>query len=141
MHKLPAGEYYIGDPCYVFEGKTWDQILEETDSFQSGDIQHFNGFDLWAASTQWGDGTYCDQNGIEYPVDSGLLGIIPLGLIDNPEGLEHGTVIKFPKDVTVDFDNGMFWFGHIRIDTDNSRGSDPDDGGYDLDPDDDVFLN
>lgn len=141
MNKLPPGEYYIGDPCYVFSSKTWDELLDETDSFEEKDIHNFNGRDLWAHSTAWGDGTYCDQNGIEYAVDSGMLGIIPLALIDNPEGLEHGTVIKFQRDVVVEFENGVFWFGHIRIDTDNSIDQEIiDDGGYDLDPDNDVFL-
>lgn len=131
MHKLPAGKYFIGDPCYVFTDADWDALLEALDSFESDDIQHHNGFELWAFGTAFGDGVYTDQNGIEYPVDSGLLGIVPLEMITNPEGQEHGTVIEFQKPVAVDHENGTFWFGQICIKTNDVNGYDDNVDGYD----------
>ena len=57
---LPAGAYWIGDPCYLPYGRA----------------------PLWSTGTDHGDGIYHDGDGIyhdgdgnEYPVDSGQLGI------------------------------------------------------------------
>lgn len=140
MHKLPAGRYYIGDPCYVFTPDTWDRVLTAVNMFEEDDIQHLDDHELWAQSTAWGDGTYLDQNGAEYAVDSGTIGVIPLALVDNPEGLEHGTVMDFPKGVTVECEDGTFRIGNICIKTNDTDGDDDDDGGYDLDPEDDRFM-
>jgi hypothetical protein len=139
MFKLPAGKYYIGDPCYVFADATWQKLLDDVDDFLDGEIKHVSGFDLWAHSTAWGDGTYADQNGIEYGVDSGSLGAVPIGMVDNVDGLEHGTVMDFPNGLTVEYDNGTFWFGSIVIKTDDADEDEFEDA-YDGDPEDDRFV-
>ena len=38
---IPAGVYYIGDPCYPFStGDGWDEILEESDYFDKPMIMY-----------------------------------------------------------------------------------------------------
>lgn len=140
FHTLPPGRYYIGDPSYPFQDETWDRILDELNLF-SAELLTWQGRDFWAGSTKWGDGTYTDQNGVEYAVDTGQIGIIPLEIIDDPEGLEHGTVIELKNSVHVEYDpkEGTFWIGPICIRTDFSE-EESFDGGYDLDPDDDEFI-
>ena len=133
MH-LPPGKYYVGDPCYVFQDETWGRLIAEAqEPMLHGDIVEFDNRQLWAHSTMYGDGIYEDQNGVEYGVDSGIIGIIPIELIDDPAGEENGLIIDFPKGVTVDHDNGTFWIGAVVIKT-NSEIDEPFeddlDGGY-----------
>ena len=100
---LPAGEYYIGDPCYLF-GKSWDDILEVTNVFEN-DVDEYKNHKFFVGNTAYGDGEYYDRNGHPYPVDSGLIGVFPIKVIeiDNhiklEEILEYGNLVTFkPTD-------------------------------------------
>lgn len=124
---LPPGKYFIGDPCYVFDNPSWD-LLQELDGFLDGEIVTLQDRQLWAHSTAHGDGTYPDQNGSEYSVDSGMLGAVPIELIEDPSGEEHGTMVDAPNGLIVEYDNGTFWFGAIVIKTDDVDSD--DDAGY-----------
>lgn len=138
-YRLPPGKYYIGDPCYVMQDGTWDELLNEHhDHLSHGEIVEFKGAQLWAHGTAHGDGAYADQNDAEYTVDSGMLGVVPLALIDDPAGEEGGVVMDFPKGLTVEYCNGTFFIGPICIRTDyltddEDFEDDEVDGGYDGD--------
>ncbi len=150
-YTLPAGKYWIGDPCYPFpnEGKhsdQWDIILEATSFFDGCNHIKVGEIELWATHTQYGDGLYESDGDYQYPVDSGMLGIIPQSTIDflNPSTylyddvaidvhkfLENcGTFIEFEKQFLVTFKNGVFRFGYITIDT-NEDGNYHDEDDYD----------
>lgn len=133
--RLPPGKYFVGDPCYVFQDGTWDRVLSAASDFSDGQIQEFEGVQLWAHSTSNGDGEYEDQNGVKYGVDSGLLGAVPIELLDDPAGEEDGLVIDCPNGLLVEYDNGTFWIGPICIktnqDIDADFDEDPVDGSYD----------
>lgn len=133
---LPPGKYYIGDPYWIFNDQTLQALLVAAKHFQEGDIVEFNGFELWAAKTAWGSGTFEDQNGAEYAVDSSYLGAVPLELVEVPEGLEHGTSMEFSIGLNVKEHKGTFWFGIIVIKTDDDEESDP----YAGDESDDEFI-
>lgn len=139
---LPAGKYYIGDPCYVLSEKNLHVAI---DNMGTGGISEIDGHQMWAHFTQYGDGTFTDQNGVEYAVDGAALAAVPIDLIENPEGEEHGTVMEFANSFSVNYDDGVFWFGDICINT-NHDVSDENvddplaDGGYDGDPADDYFV-
>ncbi len=141
--RLPAGKYFIGDPCYVFNDDTWDTLCEKhLDAMSTGEIFEFNGHQVWSHSTAYGDGVYGDQNGAEYGVDAGLLGIVPIALIEDPAGEELGTMIEFQRSVVVSYENGTFYIGHITIKTGNDDLDFEDsdlDGGYDEDGADEIF--
>lgn len=135
--QFPAGTYYIGDPCYAFQGNDWDSILDESDYFATGNKTRDI---MWAGSTAHGDGTYTDQFGNEYPVDAGLIGIMPIEMCDfgdirwengnwidergitYPDGknfeFKAGNVVTFETDFYVYYMDGVFEFGNIVIDTD-----------------------
>jgi hypothetical protein len=141
--RLPAGKYYIGDPCYVFNDETWDTLIEKHwDSMRHGEIFELNGQQLWMHSTKFGDGVYDDQNGTEYGVDAGLLGIVPIALIEDPAGEENGTVLEFQRSVVVSYDNGTFYIGNITIktgDDDLDFEDDDPDGGYNEDGAEEIY--
>lgn len=123
---LPAGKYWLGDPCYPFpndgpKSDEWDKVLAATDFFENphcdlGEVQ------VWAASTMYGDGTYHDGDGYAYPVDAGLIGIMPESTVDylgNDKGwLETcGRFVTFDEPFEVKFYDGCFQFRDIIIHT------------------------
>jgi hypothetical protein len=125
---LPAGRWWIGDPCYPFpndgpKSDEWERVLEATDFFERphcdlGEIQ------VWAGSTTYGDGTYLGTDGNSYPVDAGMLGIMPVSTVDylgNDKAWlsQCGKFMEFPIPFRVEVNNGGFMFGSLFIETGN----------------------
>lgn len=127
---MPAGEYYVGDLCYVFEDDEWSKFLTDA-SAQAPEGQHWSAITvgafalgnnyIWYHGTAYGDGCYCDQDGHIYGVDAGILGVFPVSLI---AGLEIdadintlGKIHKFDQDFLVSYEGGTFKFGHLTIPT------------------------
>lgn len=138
---LPAGKWWIGDPCYVFPhdgpmGNKWDELLDEVDFFETlsyGDLDDGK-IKVWAASTAYGDGRYVGSNGKAFPVDAGLIGIAPMETVEylnrTDNDLEYcGAFVEFKESFVVESRNGNFFFGHIGIDTSDyyDDGDDDDD--------------
>lgn len=126
--RLPKGEYFIGDPCYCFDYTTWMRLLTETNYLQGAQVPLFKNNDeerhLVAFDTAYGDGVYEDEDGNEYPVDSGMLGAVPVELIDADKlkSLRHdasmGRFIDYRTEFTCVRDRGNMSFGNrIKIDT------------------------
>lgn len=127
---MPAGEYWIGDLCYVMH-EDWDEfcMAEDPGLYTLKDGTHY----AWHY-TAYGDGSYEDNYGNSYGVDAGLIGMINVADIDmsNPEnhmGLGH--VFKFEKNVIFSYNEGIFEFNdgvtRVIIDTDSSYDNDYDD--------------
>jgi hypothetical protein len=116
---VPKGSYVIGDPCYAVPNKEWDSLLQSCNYFESPIGYVKNGlqkFPVLAFGTKWGDGCYRGTDGNEYPVDAGLIGLVPVELLEDL--LDH-KVVNFSKDTPcVDDGSGKLKFGHITIDTD-----------------------
>jgi len=139
---MPAGKYWIGDPCYVFPNdgpmeNKWNEILAEVDFFDVSYGELDDGkIKVWAASTAYGDGRYIGSNGKAFLVDAGLIGIVPMETVEYLDRTDNdldylGLFIEFEEPFVVEARNGNFAFGHIGIDT----GDDYDD--YDSDEEDD----
>ena len=90
---LPAGKYFIGDPCYVFD-QDWDDIVDLI--FGTADTLIHNGRQLFVATTAYGDGSYRGSNGFEFGVDAGLLGAVPVELMSKTPGPKDGVIIDAP---------------------------------------------
>lgn len=137
---LPAGEYYVGDPCYVFD-EEWNDVLDATgffglfeneqaikdDRYSPRDEQHgvfmYKDKALCGSSTAYGDGSYNSNIGFRFDVDAGLLGAIPLELCDKDklaETLKHdsGKIVKFDAPFSIDYKDGTIYMGHVEIYTD-----------------------
>jgi hypothetical protein len=125
---LPAGKYYIGDLCYVFEDEEWDNFFSDTLN-QPDEGQHrfaitnggfeVNGKKLWYHGTAYGDGGYPDQNGHIYSVDAGLIGVLPFELVVHKyENLYRlGNVVEYDYDFECSYEDGTFYIGPLRIPT------------------------
>jgi hypothetical protein len=124
MEKLKKGKYYIGDPCYIF-GDSWVEVLNQTDYFNDGEIVKAFGKDCIAGGTSYGDGIYKDNHKRKYWVDAGLMGCLPISLINkdkkytkkNIEESEGMHIIDFKEDFEVSISSGIFKFGNIIIKT------------------------
>jgi len=115
---LPPGTYVIGDPCYQLNDEQWEEVLYESDDFDSpvGVYTRLNGGKGFAIafSTSFGDGLYTDLDDREYGVDSGLIGIIPVDQIDTLDDA-NANVITFDSPFTCKKIKQMLVFGHIEI--------------------------
>lgn len=120
--KLPAGKYYIGDPCYVIHHRAWVKVCDNTDDKVINCLEH----PFFMAGTAYGDGVYFDQNNREYDVDSGCLGAVPVALIQKPLGA-FMMIIDFPDGLVIGYDGKVFMFGSLTIDTDPQEDFEQDD--------------
>lgn len=128
--EVPAGSYVLGDPCYSFpDHDEWMELLESCEYFNApiGTIRRtkantFNAmetFNVVAFSTRWGDGCYQGTDGRMYPVDAGLIGLVPLEVVGSDMRDDLSTVVVFDKPTKCYTDGeGKLRFGHITIDTD-----------------------
>lgn len=114
--KLPAGRYYIGDPCYVIDDDKWHEFLfgfQNTDD--DGGIFDFEGTAACAFYTHYGDGCYEANNGDMLGVDSGIIGAVPMELVGD-DTLPLGTEVEFREafDCVRDPD-GCLHFGTFSV--------------------------
>lgn len=122
---LPAGQYYIGDLCYVFENDTWDAICDiifpnEDGLPLDGEFALPDGRRFAIYSTAHGDGSYQDQERNDYWVDSGSIGCVKLEDVDKlEERIKQGSnIVSFNKPFRTYSKDGMIMIGYIGIDTD-----------------------
>jgi hypothetical protein len=119
---MKAGKYYVGDLCYVLHDR-WDEFCALTivgNRVLDGEFNLADGTRFATFTTQWGDGTYQDQQGREYGVDAGLIGCIAVEDIDPAElaNIKDGHVVEFVRDFTTFSAGGVISFGTVSIDTD-----------------------
>lgn len=91
--QLIRADYIVCDPCYVMTDEAYEQLCDlmyPKNWEVTGPVNHLkiNGHELWVHSTMYGDGTYCSNSEIDFDVDSGTIGAIPLGLCD-PEKVKE----------------------------------------------------
>ena len=131
-NQLKPGEYFIGDLSYVLADKDWQSLIGKTDEgfFEMKGVRGF--FD----STDCGDGSYEDQQGYEYPVDTGTIGVIPIAVCGKAklkEAIKNkaGRTVQFQSPFTPERDSrGTFTFSFITIITDGSDEEEERDGNY-----------
>lgn len=120
---VPAGRYYLGDPCYTVQDDQWLPWLEAADYQNEHDILYgltTAGLPVFAFGTAYGDGVYRGSDGSFYGVDAGLIGLVPVEQTDYKPRL--ATIIEFDRPTRCRRDeNGCMWFGKVRINTAGGR--------------------
>jgi hypothetical protein len=123
--KLAAGEYYIGDPCYILDEDQYDVLLTETQFFMQGSVDRggvmfdkVTGKYFSVFSTKYGDGCYRGNNGFTYGVDAGCISCIPVEMVSEPRYDTDVTAVQFDRDFEVRYDDGLIVFGDVVINTD-----------------------
>jgi hypothetical protein len=112
---LPAGEYYIGDPCYVMPTRDWNQWMDDHMCATNGQ---------WVIHpTHCGDGWFIGSDGFEYHVDSGNLGMVLSSLCDPQKRTsveQIGTFHAYTTDVVFSVYKHPtfteFWFSDTKGD-------------------------
>ena len=84
----------------------------------------------FVAGTAYGDGSYLDNEGREYGVDAGILGIIPLYVCDG-DSMDGGHVVTFEESFEVYNENNTFHFGNVVIPTGDEENNEEDDSFWD----------
>lgn len=113
---LPAGKYFIGDPCYVISDENWEKL--GASGFPDGENNVLDA-SMFMAGTAYGDGEYTDGKYCRYPVDSGTLGAVPSSLIGKIEGRKLGFYGDYPNGLEIEYDGHGFTFGEIHIETED----------------------
>lgn len=132
-HTYPAGEYYIGDICYALSDEVYQKQWGDKYKYACGthEMTHDGLRNVLSVNhTTYGDGTYTDtSNNIDFEVDSGTIGIVPITLCD-PQNIidgkiKGGHIIKSITPVMFKSNKGIFEvvFNYnimkIHIDTNN----------------------
>lgn len=124
---FPAGEYYIGDFCYLLDSEDYDDIVC---AFQYDNVPYqYKKFNFLFGNTAHGDGNYPDNQRLDnwYAVDSGTIGIINLPTKSLKQQAKElvkenlANIVEFNAPFGVHCEDGIFYFGHIMIDTDYSE--------------------
>ena len=116
----PAGEYYIGDLCYVLSDEVYDTIFGGLGGYDSG-LYKEKGTERFflVDNTAYGDGLYHGNDGKEFGVDAGIIGICPKSLCSKDGN--GGQFYTFKEPVKCRFGKGKFEFRsgyiHLVIDT------------------------
>ena len=118
---VPAGAYFLGDPCYAVPGGAWGALLQTCDVFTTP-VGTVLGHEVLAFGTQWGDGEYTDQHGHKYCVDAGLIGLTPIALArqcsDFARLARLGQLVEFENTALCKSNGkGLLTFGGYLIDT------------------------
>lgn len=138
--KLKKGKYIIGDPCYFI--KEWDDFgaaVLSPDWKGEGNYFTYKNQHGFVHGTMYGDGEYSDQYDNRFGVDSGLLACIPLELLTEDVTIKKfevfykedsdstlGIIVNFQDDFECSYDEGLFTFGHISINTNSEEDEDDD---------------
>ena len=123
--KMPAGEYFIGDPAYVLtttNGYNWPKISEDMLRYDGLPIV-IEGHKIMCYPTAQLDGVwkYEDDDGVSYEAPSGFLAMLPTSLLKRAaaEVQECGRIYKTQKEVVTQLSKEFtVRFGGIRIRTD-----------------------
>ena len=126
--RLPKGAYYVGDPAFVLRDHWNDFIAAFYAVSDDAAVFEFKGRKCFVSGTnKGGAGTYSDRDGREYIVGSGLIGVIPFGVIPNgtiasfarqDQDVILSTSGVFPLKFSVGADPGRGKFKRIRIGND-----------------------
>ena len=116
----PAGEYYIGDLCYVLGDDVYDTIFGGLGGYDSGLYKEKGTTNFFLVdNTAYGDGLYHANDGKEFGVDAGIIGICPKATCKKNDG--GGQFYTFAEPVKCKFGGGKFEFRsgyiHLVIDT------------------------
>ena len=141
-------DYYVGDLCYVLRGDdVWDEVCSLT-LFDNSEkqFQLQDGREFFMLGTAYGDGSYRDQFGRTYGVDSGTIGAIRMSDIPDQSanvldlvasGLAQVIqVVDRLESYEVCEDEGLLTFGPVTIDTRGDYYEDEDEDEYDVEAED-----
>lgn len=133
---LPAGQYFMCDPCYVIPDEDWDRFINEVAEETHAVFTLSNGqsVNVWYASTEFGDGTYLAESYLgstDISVDSGCIGVVEV--FDNPKSTNDIFIINPKRKFEVSVEDGTFKIASFEIQTGAQNFEYPDSDWFDSD--------
>ncbi len=123
-YSFGPGKYFVGDICYALDEKIYHETWGTKYEFNDGSYDVTDDFGVQStfvvASTAYGDGCYVGSDEVEYGVDAGVIGIVPVALWkkDEPTG---GRIVVAKTSISFSALNGQFTIivdgKTIKIDT------------------------
>lgn len=131
---LPAGQYFMCDPCYVIPDEDWDRFLNEVSEETHAEFTLSNGqrVNVWYASTEYGDGVYLAESYLgstDISVDSGCIGVVEV--FDNPKSSKEIFIINPKRKFEVSVEDGTFKIASFEIQTGDQHHEYPDTDWFD----------
>lgn len=120
---LPAGEYWIGDPEFIFPKnklKLLNEIKKSTNDFETVTSFKTPNINIWCQRVD-SNFNYSDKTETHYFYSqSGFLGIVPRETVHYLRHQililkQNGLFITFDEEFKVVFDDDFCKFGHIEI--------------------------
>lgn len=133
--EVKPGRYWVGDPCYVIDEDRWMELVESANYFMSSVVGVLDDLMVLSFGTKYGDGVYFGNNGFEFVVDAGMIGLVPEKLVQR-ENTALGVFVDFDRPTRCSREeDGTLIFGDLVIQTGDMDYDDEDD----YDDDDDSF--
>jgi hypothetical protein len=122
---VSPGTFAVGDPCYVIpSGQDWADLLGSCGFFNadpslpnSGPVGVLHGVPVLAFGTAFGDGCYRGNDGRDYPVDAGLIGLVPVEVADLNATSGHNVITFTEPTMCTRTEDGTISFGSLTIPT------------------------
>lgn len=127
---MPAGEYIVGDPCYAVPEARWMEWLVAADYDKPNArylLAELDGLPVLGIGTAHGDGCFVGSDNNRYPVDAGLIGLVPVGLAGVTYRDDLSQRVTFERDFECSYDGGVISLDDIEIDTDPDEYFEDDD--------------
>lgn len=120
---LMPGKYYLGDPSDVLPTKILIGIWGNLYNYKNGKF-NIHGVDIVIHNTHNGDGKFTDTKNRTYNIETGILALINIELIEDINLCKkNGHIFNFEKEVNFVYDAGIFYVKsgkkYINIDTRN----------------------
>lgn len=110
--KIPAGTYYVGDPCYIIPDEMWSDYIVEMFDEKGGSLGpifciQYKQYRTFVFDTAYGDGQYpISVNGVEmasFGVDAGCYSLIPAQLVQVFGGnMSSGCKVTFNSEAHIE---------------------------------------
>ena len=130
--KLPAGIYWICDPCYALNEERFDKLTDDWDPDVMEYTEMIDGVERTCISlvTAHGDGCYKGRlhrntalnvliGSPDFPVDSGQIAIVSAELATEVDGYDEpiGIKVEVLEEINVYKQGGDLVFGPVYIET------------------------
>ena len=108
--------FYVGDICYAMPNRLYHEFWGDELGFASGVhlvpkneiLPSGAGFFFAVDNTAWGDGCLRDNSRREYDVDAGVIGMLPLELVDTDRYYGGGHIFEIPGVAEFLCEDGKF---------------------------------
>lgn len=122
---LRPGKYYLGDPINVLPSSIYNGIWGNLYDFKNGKYDIYD-TDFAVHNTHYGDDVYTDTKNRSYMVNTGMIALVDIKLIENiNEVKNNGHIFNFNNKVNFIYDAGLFYIKsskkYICIDTRNKE--------------------